>query len=66
MPDLQLQFGDRVRVVSEKTGIAEDAAALGGSLKALDHTNFIPVFIDIALGVLLGSGPTHLSGLPRL
>lgn len=64
VPDLRLQFGDRVRVVGEKTGIAEAAAALGDSLKALDHTNFIPVFIGIALGVLLGSLPIYLPGMP--
>ncbi len=62
--DLRLQFGDRVRVVGGKNAIEEAASALGNSLKRLDHTHFIPVFIGIALGVLLGSYPIQIAGMP--
>lgn len=63
-PDLRLQFGDRLHLVGEEAGIAQAADALGNSLKALNHTNFIPVFIGIALGILAGSYPVSLPGMP--
>lgn len=62
--DLRLQFGDRVRVVGDTGGIEHAAKALGNSLKELDHTHFIPVFIGIGLGVVLGSYPIQIPGIP--
>jgi putative transport protein len=64
VPDLRLQFGDRVRVVGDTGGIEHAAKALGNSLKELDHTHFIPVFIGIGLGVVLGSYPIQIPGMP--
>ena len=64
VPDLRLQFGDRVRVVGDAAGIEHAAKALGNSLKELNHTHFIPVFLGIGLGVLLGSYPIQIPGLP--
>jgi putative transport protein len=62
--DLRLQFGDRVRVVGDTTAIEKAADALGNSLKRLDHTLFIPVFIGIGMGVLIGSFPIQIPGMP--
>jgi putative transport protein len=64
VPDLRLEFGDRVRIVGEKSEIEKASRILGNSLKHLDHTHFIPVFIGIALGVLLGSYPVQIPGMP--
>jgi putative transport protein len=62
--DIHLQFGDRVLVVGDEESIAKVSAALGNSLKALDETHFIPVFLGIALGVIGGVLPFHFPGLP--
>jgi putative transport protein len=64
IPDLHLQFGDRVRVVGEADRIKQVTAVLGNSMDALNHTHFIPVFIGIALGVLVGSIPVQITGMP--
>jgi len=64
LPDVRLQFGDRVRIVGEANHIAQVTPVLGDSRNALNHTHFIPVFIGIALGVILGSIPVQLFGMP--
>ncbi len=64
VPDLRLQFGDMLHVVGDSEGIAGASDALGNSLKALNETNFIPVFLGVLLGVLAGLVPLHLPGLP--
>ena len=37
---------------------------VGNSLKELNQTNFISVFIGIALGIMAGSVPFHIPGMP--
>lgn len=61
---LRIQFGDVLTVVGEGPGIEAVAAALGNSPKALTHPQPIPLFIGIALGVLAGSIPLLVPGLP--
>lgn len=64
VPDLRLQFGDFLHVVGDETNIAKAADVLGNSLKVLNETNFIPVFLGILLGVAAGLVPLHFPGLP--
>ena len=54
---MELQVGDWVMVVGPEAAVAQAEKVLGNSLKKLDHPNLLPVFIGIALGVLLGSLP---------
>jgi putative transport protein len=61
---LKLQFGDILMAVGEEPMIAAAAPAVGNSPKALDSPQPIPFFLGIALGVLLGSIPLALPGLP--
>ena len=63
VPDVRLQFGDFLHVVGDDKGIDGAAKALGNSLKALNTTQFIPVFIGLALGVLVGLIPLNVPGL---
>lgn len=63
-PDMKLQFGDTLQVVGDKQGLAQAADLLGNSPKELGHTNFLPVFLGIALGVAAGLIPIALPGLP--
>jgi putative transport protein len=61
---VRLQFGDTLVVVGEAGAIEQAAAEVGNSLKRLSHPQVVPVFVGIALGVLLGSLPIPLPGVP--
>lgn len=59
-----LQFGDALTVVGEAETLKAVAADLGDSKKKRDHPMIIPMFLGIALGVILGSIPIALPGFP--
>ncbi|AHF89770.1 permease [Opitutaceae bacterium TAV5] len=63
-PGFRLQFGDVLMVVGEPAQIEAVAADLGNSRKALDLPQPMPFFFGIALGVLFGSIPLFIPGLP--
>ncbi len=63
--NLELQVGDRVTVVGPEPSVAEAEKCFGNSLKRLRHPNLIPIFLGIALGVVLGSITFHLPGVPQ-
>lgn len=54
---MELQVGDKVMVVGPEAAVAQAEKVLGNSLKKLDHPNLLPIFLGIALGVLLGTLP---------
>lgn len=62
--DLTLQFGDILQIVGEKDDIKKAAALLGNSLRELNHTRLIPIFVGVALGLLAGSAPFHIPSMP--
>jgi putative transport protein len=63
--DLPLRFGDVLQVVGNQESIQRAAVFLGNSLKELNETHFIPLFIGIALGIALGTAPVAVPGLPQ-
>jgi putative transport protein len=63
--DLRLRFGDVLQVVGNQESIQRAAVFLGNSLKELNETHFIPLFIGIALGIALGTAPVAVPGLPQ-
>jgi hypothetical protein len=63
-PGFKLQFGDFVMAVGETSGIDAVAAALGDQPKALETPHPIPLFVGILLGVVVGSFPLLIPGLP--
>jgi len=63
-PGLALQMGDQLTVVGQAADLDRLAPVLGNSPKALEHLNILPFFTGIALGVLVGSIPLALPGLP--
>jgi putative transport protein len=65
MPGLRLQFGDTLQIVGRDADLDNAAAALGNSLKELNETHFIPLFIGIFLGVVFGIVPISFTGLPH-
>jgi putative transport protein len=64
-PNLHLQIGDRVTVVGDENAIKSVEHVLGNQMKRLNEPNLIPIFIGIALGVLLGSIPFVFPGIPQ-
>jgi putative transport protein len=64
VPGFRLQFGDVLMVVGESPQIDQVAAVVGNSNKALNSPQPIPFFLGIALGVIVGSIPLMLPGLP--
>jgi len=64
-PNLMLQVGDRVNVVGTETAIKKAEEILGNSMKRLNEPNLVPIFLGIALGILLGSIPITFPGIPQ-
>jgi putative transport protein len=64
VPELRLQFGDVLQVAGTEEGISKVERVVGNKLKALNETNFIPIFIGIALGVLAGMLPIAIPNMP--
>jgi putative transport protein len=62
--DLRLQFGDRVRLVGDPEDLSRAAKVLGDSMRDLNHPRLLPIFIGILLGVMAGSIPFSIPGLP--
>lgn len=65
VPGLRLQFGDMVQLVGRDPDLEKAAAALGNSLKELNETHFIPLFVGIFLGIVVGTMPIVFPGLPQ-
>lgn len=62
---LHLQMGDRVTVVGSEDSIANVERFLGNQMKRLREPNLITIFIGIAVGVLFGSIPFMIPGIPQ-
>jgi putative transport protein len=62
--ELTLQFGDLLTLVGHEDSVRAAAAALGDSAKELNHPRLAPIFIGITLGVIFGSIPLAIPGLP--
>ena len=63
-PGINLQFGDILTVIGEEEEIAKVSKELGDSIVKYNEPKLIPIFIGIALGVILGSLPIPIPGLP--
>lgn len=63
-PSLSLQVGDRIMVVGPEDAVNRVAAVMGNSIKRLNAPNIATIFIGVFIGVLFGSIPVALPGLP--
>lgn len=63
-PAVRLQFGDRLTVVGGQDVVGQLAAELGNSPRQLDIPEILPIFLGMIAGVLLGSLPLPVPGLP--
>lgn len=63
-PSLSLQVGDRIMVVGPEDAVNRVAAVMGNSIKRLDAPNIATIFVGIFIGILFGSIPIALHGIP--
>ena len=63
-PHLRFQIGDVVYCVGPERSIRRLADKLGNQEKKLDHPNLISIFLGIAVGILFGSLPIAIPGMP--
>lgn len=61
---LTLQVGDRVMVVGPQDAIERVAGLLGNQLKRLDHPNIVTIFVGVLVGIIFGSLPIAVPGMP--
>ncbi|HPI73905.1 MAG TPA: TrkA C-terminal domain-containing protein, partial [bacterium] len=53
-PNSTLRFGDKLMVACDVDNMAQVAVLLGNNVKRLSETDFLPIFLGITLGVLVG------------
>lgn len=59
-----IQVGDSIRVVGPSDAVERLASRLGNSQKNLDHPNILTIFVGILLGIIFGSLPITIPGIP--
>lgn len=63
-PSLSLQVGDRIMVVGPEDAVNRVAAVMGNSIKRLDAPNIATIFVGVFIGILFGSIPIAIPGIP--
>ena len=64
-PNSILQMGDILLVVGTESSIEAVAKVVGNKPDSLDKPNLVPIFFGIALGVIFGSIPFIITGIPQ-
>lgn len=62
--NFRLQVGDRVMVVGPQDAVDRVAYIMGNQLKRLDTPNIVTIFVGIFIGIIFGSLPFSISGIP--
>jgi putative transport protein len=61
---LPLQVGDRIMVVGPQDAVDRVANLMGNSVRRLDAPNIATIFVGIFLGLIFGSFPILIPGMP--
>ena len=61
---LALQVGDRIMVVGPEDLVNRVSEVLGNSIKRLDAPNIATIFLGIFIGIIFGSLPIAIPGMP--
>ena len=61
---LPLQVGDRIMVVGPEDAVDRVANQMGNSLRRLDAPNIATIFVGIIIGIIFGSLPIAIPGMP--
>ena len=62
--NLPLQVGDKLMVVGDQVSVNRVSSVLGNAIKRLDHPNIATIFIGIIIGIIFGSLPIPIPGIP--
>ena len=63
-PSLPLQVGDRIMVVGPEDAVDRVANKMGNSIRRLDAPNIATIFVGIMIGLIFGSFPLAIPGMP--
>ena len=61
---LPLQVGDRLMVVGPEDAVNNVATMMGNSIRRLEAPNIATIFIGIIIGIIFGSLPIAIPGMP--
>ena len=61
---LPLQVGDKIMVVGPEDAVERVAGKMGNSLRKLNAPNIATIFVGIILGIIFGSLPIAIPGMP--
>ena len=61
---LPLQVGDKIMVVGPEDAVDRVANKMGNSIRRLDAPNIATIFIGIIIGIIFGSLPIAIPGMP--
>jgi putative transport protein len=61
---LPLQVGDRIMVVGPQDAVERVANKMGNSIRRLDAPNIATIFVGIIIGLIFGSFPFAIPGMP--
>ena len=61
---LPLQVGDKIMVVGPEDAVERVASKMGNSLRKLNAPNIATIFVGIFLGLIFGSFPLAIPGMP--
>ena len=61
---LRMQVGDKLVVVGPEDAVDRVASMMGNSVKSLDTPNLAAIFVGILVGIIFGSIPFALPGVP--
>jgi putative transport protein len=60
----RFHYGDIAHIVGDKDGLHRATQFLGNSGRSMKETRFSPLFVGIAIGVIMGMIPFHIPGVP--
>ena len=63
-PSLPMQVGDRIMVVGPEDAVDRVANKMGNSIRRLDAPNIATIFVGIMIGLIFGSFPLAIPGMP--
>ena len=61
---LPLQVGDRIMVVGPEDAVERVTSLMGNSIRRLDAPNIATIFVGIFIGIIFGSLPFAIPGMP--
>lgn len=62
--NMPFQYGDRLHAIGSPEALSKVAGILGNSHEDMNHPKLASMFLGVMLGLILGSIPIHIPGIP--